>query len=63
VSGWWGRPAVSSVAIGEVVSTEDEELKSACFELARTTKWPQKPIDAQLLTSLAEKLEEIAEVF
>ncbi len=44
-------------------SQDDEELKSACFDLARTTKWSQKPIDAQLLSSLAEKLEKIARDF
>jgi hypothetical protein len=31
--------------------------------LARTAKWAQKPIDAELLTSLAEKLEKIARGF
>jgi hypothetical protein len=42
------------------VSTDDEDLKNACFDLARTTKWSQKPIDAELLSSLATKFEEIA---
>jgi hypothetical protein len=46
-----------------MMSTDDDELKGACLELARTTKWSQKPIDAQLLTTLAEKFEEIARGF
>jgi hypothetical protein len=43
--------------------SNDEDLKAACFELARSTKWSQKPIDAELLTSLAAKFEEIARGF
>jgi hypothetical protein len=45
------------------VSADDEDMKSACFDLARSTKWSQKPIDAELLTSLAAKFEEIARGF
>jgi hypothetical protein len=42
------------------VDTDDEDPKSACFDLARSTTCSQKPIDAELLTSLAAKFEEIA---
>ncbi|SNT02067.1 hypothetical protein SAMN05216374_2334 [Tardiphaga sp. OK246] len=45
------------------MSTGENDLKSACFELARTTKWSRKPIDAELLSSLAVKFEEIARGF
>jgi hypothetical protein len=45
------------------VSTNDDDLKVACFDLARTTKWSQKPIDAELLSSLSGKFEEIARGF
>jgi hypothetical protein len=34
----------------------DRELQNACFELARTTKWVQKPIDAEELRVFAERL-------
>ena len=43
--------------------SDNDELKGACFDLARTAKWAQKPIDAELLSSLAEKLEKIARGF
>jgi hypothetical protein len=43
-----------------VTKSVDEELKSACFDLARTTKRSQKPIDAALLSSLSDKFEKIA---
>jgi hypothetical protein len=35
---------------------DDKELQNACFELARTTKWVQKPIDAEELRVFAERL-------
>jgi hypothetical protein len=37
-----------------------EELKSACFEVARTTKWAQKPVDAADITGLADRFYKIA---
>jgi hypothetical protein len=43
--------------------SDNDELKGACFDLARTAKWAQKPIDAELLSSLAGKLEKIARGF
>jgi hypothetical protein len=40
--------------------TEIEELQTACFGVARTTKWTQKPIDAAEITAVAERFFEIA---
>jgi hypothetical protein len=40
--------------------TDTEELQSACFGVARTTKWTQKPIDAAEIMAVAEKFFEIA---
>jgi hypothetical protein len=40
--------------------TETDELKSACFDVARTTKWTQKPIDGADIAAVAEKFFEIA---
>jgi hypothetical protein len=40
--------------------TETKELQNACFNVARNTKWAQKPIDAAEITAVAEKLFEIA---
>jgi hypothetical protein len=46
---------------GETVSSDDDkELLNACFELARTTKWVQKPIDAGELRAFAGRLVEIS---
>ena len=39
---------------------EIEELHNACFGVARTTKWSQRPIDAAEITAVAEKFFEIA---
>jgi hypothetical protein len=41
------------------MSTE-EDLAKACFELARTAKWTQRPIDASEIISLAARFETIA---
>jgi hypothetical protein len=37
-----------------------EELRQACFDVARTTKWSRKPVDSAEITALADKLYEIA---
>lgn len=37
-----------------------DELAQSCFELARTTKWAQKPVDAATITAFADKLTHIA---
>jgi hypothetical protein len=37
-----------------------DELRKACFEVARTTKWARKPVDSAEITALADKLYEIA---
>lgn len=42
------------------MSSEIEELKSACFELARTTKWALKPVDTEDIKALSEGLSDIA---
>jgi hypothetical protein len=39
----------------------DKELANACFDLARATKWVQKPIDTADLRAFAGKLVAIAE--
>lgn len=33
----------------------EEELATTCFELARTSKWAQRPIDSDEIIQLAEK--------
>jgi hypothetical protein len=38
----------------------DEDLANACFELARTAKWTQRPIDSAEITALAERFRTIA---
>jgi hypothetical protein len=43
-----------------VSSQEDDELKSACFDLARLTKWARKPVDAADIAVLADRFYEIA---
>lgn len=40
--------------------TSTDTIEAACFELARTTKWARRPIDAQEITSLAERYSVIA---
>lgn len=45
------------------MSISDDDLQTACFELARTAKWSRKPYDAELLSSLAAKFEEICRGF
>jgi hypothetical protein len=42
------------------VSSVDKELQNACFELAGTTKWVQKPIDAEGLHTFDGRLVEIS---
>ena len=37
-----------------------EELKQACFEIALTTEWARKPVDAAEIQAVADKLYEIA---
>ena len=37
-----------------------DELRQACFDVARTTKWSRKPVDSAEITVLADKLYEIA---
>jgi hypothetical protein len=37
------------------------ELRGACLELALAVKWTQRPIDANEITSLADKMRTIAE--
>jgi hypothetical protein len=39
---------------------EEEELKSACFEVARITKWARKPVDAADITALGNRFYKIA---
>lgn len=45
-----------------VATTVDEiaELEEACFELARATKWEQRPIDADEIVQHADRLYRIA---
>jgi hypothetical protein len=38
----------------------NDDLADACFELARTAKWIQKPIDAAEITALAKRFKEVA---
>jgi hypothetical protein len=42
------------------MTSEDVELEEACFELARTVKWVQKPIDSDEIRDLAGRFLEIA---
>ncbi|MDB5601184.1 MAG: hypothetical protein JWN71_3228 [Xanthobacteraceae bacterium] len=44
-------------------SKERADLEEACFELARTTKWVQKPIDAAEIQAQASRFAEIAKVW
>ena len=37
-----------------------EELRKACFEVARCVKWSRKPVDADEISELASKFYEIA---
>lgn len=37
-----------------------DELQQACFDIARTTKWALKPVDATEITAVADKLYDIA---
>ena len=37
-----------------------DELKQACFELARTTRWAQKPVDTATISAFADKLAAIS---
>jgi hypothetical protein len=37
-----------------------DELQQACFDIARSTKWARKPVDAAEITAVADKLSEIA---
>ena len=37
-----------------------DDLRQACFDVARTTKWARKPVDSADITALADKLYEIA---
>jgi hypothetical protein len=37
------------------------EIEVACLELARSTKWSRKPIDAAEITALAARFTEIAQ--
>jgi hypothetical protein len=39
---------------------EEEELKSACFEIARITKWARKPVDAADIATLGDRFYGIA---
>jgi hypothetical protein len=39
---------------------ENEELKNACFDVARTTKWALKPVDTAEINAHAEILYQIA---
>jgi hypothetical protein len=41
-------------------AAESAELKAACFDLARTAKWAQRPIDSEEITELAGKFESVA---
>src|SRR3977135_2222955 len=41
--------------------TSPDGLSVACFELARATKWTQKPIDATEITALAKRYATIAQ--
>jgi len=39
------------------------ELDGACFEMARTTKWALKPIDADEIRALGDRLSSVARSF
>jgi hypothetical protein len=39
---------------------DTSEIEESCFELARTTKWVQKPIDAEEIKAQAGRFSEIA---
>ena len=39
---------------------EDADLEEACFELARTAKWVQRPIDSEEIRGLSSRFVEIA---
>lgn len=39
---------------------DSDELKSACFDIARNTMWSQKPVDVDEITDLANRFENIA---
>lgn len=56
---WLRRPDHRAVLRGRPFSTGANmsgELEVACLEMARTTKWAQKPIDVSELTKFADKL-------
>jgi hypothetical protein len=40
--------------------SENADLEEACFELARTAKWAQRPIDLEEIRNLAARFLEIA---
>jgi len=43
-----------------VVYSDTSELDAACLEVAKATKWTRKLIDAEEITSLAERYAKIA---
>jgi|SRR5579885_931414 len=43
------------------VVRETNDLREACFDLARTTKWEQRPIDLDEINEHAERLYQIAQ--
>jgi hypothetical protein len=43
-----------------ISEAEDSELEAACFELARTAKWAQKPINSDEIRNLAGRFVKIA---
>lgn len=42
---------------------EADQLAAACFEVARGTKWVQRPIDADEIRLLAQEFTEIANAY
>jgi hypothetical protein len=44
----------------QVSADQNAELEAACFELARTAKWVQKPIDSEEIRDLGARFAQIA---